>query len=169
MADEPTEKWYYDACTLDRDLETLSEIINKHHPKQAYTSHLAIGEAYANCSNKSVERNDPEILSAYVDLISKLRKYLRIVSNDGVEKILEKIKSMRPTLSITDSIHLATAIREQCCVFRTTDHDFNGFSKQDQIDLAHAFGMSRLSINLMDRKSSGLKFKAKKFLAKIKG
>src|SRR3989338_3111162 len=140
-AQEPAEKWYYDACTLDASLESLDEIINKRNFHKAYTSNLAIGEACANCFNTNDEQFD-----AFVDLIRRLRGYIEIVNNDGVEEIVAQIKVICSRISFADRIHLATALREKCCNFRTIDKDFTAVTRRDCEKLAHQYGINRLSI-----------------------
>jgi len=162
MPDEPNERWYYDACTLDSSLETVAEIINKFHPKQAYTSHLALGEALSNCYLKSVANDNMEILNAFINLLSKLTKYIKIVGNDGIEKIIKGVEELCPVRSITDKIHLATAIREKCNVFRTTDHDFVSCSQSQQKALGNAFGMSHFAIVMTALDPAALSHKKKK-------
>ncbi|MEK7501585.1 MAG: hypothetical protein AAB629_01525, partial [Patescibacteria group bacterium] len=92
LSTEPSEKWYYDACTLDSKLETFYEIINKGH--KSITSHLAIGEGYANCLLKGNKVSSYEVLDSFVELIKKLQTkgLLEIVGHDKVEPILEKVK-----------------------------------------------------------------------------
>ncbi|MFA6601435.1 MAG: PIN domain-containing protein [Candidatus Paceibacterota bacterium] len=165
---ELSEKWYYDACTLDHRLATYGEIINKGH--KSYTSHLAVGEACSSCLLKAGDTKNYEILDFFVDLLKKLRniEQLEIVSNDHVESILRKISEIVPVLSITDSLHLATALREQCCVFRTIDNDFNGLTKSVCEELAHENGMSRFAVSSMSPKDREQLFRDKKVVNRKK-
>lgn len=162
-AQEPAEKWYYDACTLDEGLVSLDEIINKSHFHKAYTSNLAIGEACANCFNTNEEQ-----FSAFVDLLRRLRKYIEIVGNDGVEETILEIKELCPRLSLTDSMHLATALREKCCVFRTTDLGFDDVTKDIGKQLANKHGMSTFSIGQMNPTNKKELFRAKREMRRKK-
>jgi len=159
---EPSEKWYYDACTLDDKLNTYAEIINYGH--KSYTSHLAIGEACANCLLKAGKTRDYELLDLFIDLLKKLRNLgvLEIVGNDGVDVLLSKINEILPAFSITDSIHLATALREQCCIFRTTDKDFIGLTNTISKQLSYASGIAKFNISFMSSKSKDEIFHFKK-------
>lgn len=157
-AKTPTEKWYYDACTLDPNLGTFGEIVNKR--AIAYTSNLALGESFANSLRK-----DPESLESFIDLIKKLRETgieIKIVGNDETEGIISQIKELCSRLSLTDSMHLATALREGCCVFRTIDPDFDDVTKDMQKQLANQHGMSTFSIVQMNPANKTELFRAKK-------
>ena len=157
-AKEPAAKWYYDACTLDPNLGTFGEIVNKR--ATAYTSNLALGESFANSLRK-----DPESLESFIDLIKKLRETgieINIVGNDEIEKLISQIKELCPRLSLTDSVHLATALREGCCVFRTIDSDFDDVTTDIQKQLANKHGMSTFSIVQMNPANKTELFKAKK-------
>ena len=159
---EPSEKWYYDACTLDDRLNTYAEMINSEH--KSYTSHLAIGEACANCLLKAGKTRDYELLNLFIDLLKKLRNLgvLEVVGNDGVEVLLSKIKEILPAFSVTDSIHLATALREQCCIFRTIDNDFIGLSKTISKQLSYESGIANFNISMMSSKNKDELFHIKK-------
>ena len=150
-AKEPAAKWYYDACTLDPNLGTFGEIVNKR--ATAYTSNLALGESFANSLRK-----DPESLESFIDLIKKLRETgieINIVGNDEIKELCSR-------LSLTDSVHLATALREGCCVFRTIDSDFDDVTTDIQKQLANKHGMSTFSIVQMNPANKTELFKAKK-------
>ncbi len=125
------EKWYYDACTLDHDKITYAEIVNKNYPKDAFISHLALGEAYGNCCEKGKEAAD-----AFIGLINKLKDHIHIIGNDGIDTIFKEVRDHFTRLSITDAMHLATAITHNCKIFRTIDPDFCGISKKDMRSLA---------------------------------
>lgn len=162
LSTEPSEKWYYDACTLDSRLETFYEIINKGH--KSITSHLAIGEGYANCLLKGNRAYSYEVLDSFIELIKKLKTkgLLEIVGHDEVGPILEKVKDIVPRLSVTDSLHLATALHEQCCIFRTIDKDFDGITKPISEKLAYESGMARFAVSPMNSKSRDELFHGKK-------
>jgi hypothetical protein len=52
--------------------------------------------------------------------------WLCILGNDeyGRDDMMERIKAELPFLSITDAMHLMTAIKKHCCLFVTTDPHF---------------------------------------------
>ena len=129
------ERWYYDACVLD-DRRVYEELINKHPPKESFISHLALGEALGNCLLKGTEA-----ASAFFELIEKFQGLIRIIGNDNIDSELDVIKndtSIR--LSITDSIHLATAFKNQCIVFVTADkNDFINIPRKKVLTLASNF------------------------------
>lgn len=139
------EKWYYDACTLDQK-NCYYDIVNKKPPKKAVISHLALGEAYGNCHVK--KKNPIGAISALAGLIEKLRlgNYIKIVGNDNVDKELKFIKESSLRLSITDSVHLATAVKERCCVVVSTDSDFLRAPKKKLFKLKENFSLSKLVI-----------------------
>ena len=96
--------------------------------------------------------------------MKKLRNLgvLEIVGNDGVDVLLSKINEILPAFSITDSIHLATALREQCCIFRTTDKDFIGLTNTISKQLSYASGIAKFNISFMSSKSKDEIFHFKK-------
>jgi predicted nucleic acid-binding protein len=140
------ERWYYDACTLDKK-NVYFEIINKKRPKEAIISHLSLGEAYGNCHIKGKQPRS-EALSAFSGFIEELRLggHITIVGNDDIEDELDDIRDMFKDLSITDAIHLATAIKYKCGVFVTTDHDFLKLPKNELNKLAERFELDKLVI-----------------------
>lgn len=140
-------KWYYDACVLDESKNTYYEIINK-NPKfsiTSITSHLGLGEAYGNCRKKGEEQAE-----AFISLINKLGNRLDIVGNDDIEKELIRILEVFPALSITDAIHLATAIRCKCEILRTIDPDLHRLPHKKVRKLAEEFGCPGFAISLME-------------------
>jgi len=119
MADAKS-RWYYDACALDQR-NTYYEITNKNPPKEAVISHLALGEAHGNSHSKG-----SKVADAFIQLIESLRGLIKIVGNDGVESEYESINDIFPynkfsKFTITDRIHLATALKHGCTLFVTTD------------------------------------------------
>ena len=118
-------KWYYDANALDSGKGFYREIINS-RPKETLISHLAIGEAYGNCLGKGKEE-----AMAFTELMDKIRglfgKYnIKIIGNDDIEKQLDIVRGKIKRISITDAVHLATALKYKCCMFRTSDRDLYG-------------------------------------------
>ena len=138
------ECWYYDACALDRSKSSYGEMFNKNHPIKAVVSHLSFGEAYANAHLKGEKQAD-----AFIRLMRSLSQYVTIVGNDGCESEFKKIRSFFPRLSITDSVHLATAILNRCVVIRTIDSDFIGLPRRKLNELGSEFGLPHLSIKKM--------------------
>ncbi len=141
-----SEKWYYDACTLDQK-NCFYDIVNKKPPKKAVISHLSLGEAYGNCHH--TKKKDPiGSISALAGLIERLREggYVEIVGHDGIDKQLKAIKEFSINLSTTDSIHLATAIKKKCYTFVSIDRDFLGISRAKLAKLGSEFCISELKI-----------------------
>ncbi|MGM5488570.1 MAG: PIN domain-containing protein [Nanobdellota archaeon] len=136
---------YYDACTFESE-DTQIEIINNKH-QYSVTSHLSLGEAYGNCIKK-----DQEAVSALVEYIEKLGDKLIIVGNDHIEKEIEEIKRSISRISVTDTIHLATAIKNKSCSLRTLDRDLNGLPKKKVKTLAEKFGIENFSISKVPSK-----------------
>ena len=79
-----------------------------------------------------------------------------------MEEIVAQIKVICSRISFADRIHLATALREKCCNFRTIDKDFTAVTRRDCEKLAHQYGINRLSITLMNLGNKRELFKAKK-------
>ena len=142
----PERRYYYDACALDYDKSILGEIIknNKFNIKSV-VSHLALGEAYANCKLKSEEIED-----SFTDLIRSMGSYLTIVHNDGVEGEILKVKEIFPALSITDSMHLAAALKHKCSVLRTRDRDFFGQDSEKLKEIGNHFGITNFCVSKIE-------------------
>lgn len=107
---EYSEKWYYDACTLDCSTDVYGEMISKHHPKQIFLSHLAIGEAYGNIYEQGEER-----IEQFNELLERLRDYLRdsqmkIIGNEKIKDEFEQVVATFPEMDIVDAVHVATAM-----------------------------------------------------------
>lgn len=137
------EVWYYDACVLDLP-KTYADMINTKHPRKNIISHLALGEAYANLHIKKGE----EAVNSFVSLIEKMRGFgCVLVENDGVEKQLKKVNEELERLSITDSIHLATAIKHNSNIFKTNDNDFYGCKKKICNFVCENFSIKNFSIS----------------------
>ena len=99
------------------------EIIKQEHSISQIVSHLSLGEAFVNCLRKSEEQ-----AKAFIDFINKLYPYLRLVGNHDIEKQFESVRHKCPNLSITDTIHLSTALRYKCETLRTNDKYLYGVS-----------------------------------------
>lgn len=142
------ERWYYDACALDDSKKIYKEILNK-NPKEILLSHLAIGEAYGNCLGKGEE--EANVFTSLMDKIIKVKeKYnIKIIGNDKTEFELEKVKSIIRRISITDAIHLATALKNKCRIFKTIDGDFCGESPLKMKKLGEKCGISNFKIKKM--------------------
>lgn len=142
-----SEVWYYDACALDSSKNTYAEIINKNNKHLSVVSHLSLGEAYGNSHLKS-----KEVVASFVGLIDKLSDYLTIVSNDGIDNIFHQIRDKFSRLSITDAMHVATAIANGCVILRTTDRDLTGMDKKKLSDIAKDFHLDRFSVTEVQEK-----------------
>lgn len=140
------EKWYYDSNTLDK-LESYREIINKNNPHQSLISHLSVGEAYANSILKGEAAAE-----TFLELFSKMRqsKFIEIVKNDGSDGLFDDIRDTFKRLSVTDALHLATAIENGCCILRTGDIDLYGLDEDDNKNklkiLSKQYGLARFAI-----------------------
>lgn len=119
-------KWYYDSNALDSESGVYREIINlKDYSTVAVTSHLALGEALGNTLKKGEEK-----FNAFVELIRTLKDVLLVLGHDDINGLFQDVRACYTALSITDSIHLATAIKEQCTQFKTSDNDFLGLKDE---------------------------------------
>ncbi len=140
---EVRRRYYYDACTLDL-LETYREIINGKNSHDAVVSHLALGEAYGN----TLSKKDNSKLEVFLEIIRELnsQSLIKIVGNDRIEEIVTDIQSAKERIDITDAVHFATAVRENCRVFKTSDGDFCGAPKQFQ-EVAKKHGLEDFEIS----------------------
>jgi|AntRauTorcE11897_2_1112592.scaffolds.fasta_scaffold22911_1 predicted nucleic acid-binding protein len=113
------ESRYYDACTLS-SVSVISEIVNQKH--NSVISHLAVGESIANEYSKHGIDAGQNAVRLFEQLVG-LGK-INIVGHDDVAKPFNAVRSEFTSLSITDALHLATAIKHQCTVFQSADSDF---------------------------------------------
>ncbi|MBX4198321.1 PIN domain-containing protein [Candidatus Parcubacteria bacterium] len=139
------ERWYYDSNTLDNQV-TYKEIIDKNHPIEVVISHLAIGEAYGNALHKSEEA--AEIL---IDILNKIKRYIKIVQNDGPDRIFNDVRDTFDRLTVTDALHLATAIENDCCILRSCDPDLCGLDGPKLKGLINRNGLDRFTITSMKK------------------
>jgi len=139
-------KYYYDACTLDLK-ETYPEIIKnrKKFQIESLVSHLSLGEALGNCHMKGETK-----FEAFVDLIKKILAFVTVVGNDNIERQTRKITEIFPTLSSTDSMHVATALKHSCEILRTTDPDLYNQNKIKVRELGRFFGNGNFCLSRMD-------------------
>lgn len=144
----PAERWYYDACALETSI-IYDEIINNTRSYRKLTaSFLSLGEAYGNCFRDGKGENAP---ANFVELINELRKLdkLDIVSNADIEDEFEFVRNLcEIRLEVADAVHLATAIKNRCNIFRTFDDDFNFTSQQiakikEKYHLHHGFALQK--------------------------
>lgn len=144
------ERWYYDACALHGSASAYGEIFRSKNPVNPVVSHLALGEALANCrvqkSGKKRQQNLDEKTDAFIELIKKLDSYITIVENDGCDSYFNKIQEKFPRLGITDALHMAIALREHCVVFYTSDSDLLGLPSQKVRDLGKVCGVERFAV-----------------------
>ncbi len=141
---EQKRRWYYDACALDKNKNVPQEIINlAHQGKVAVTSHLAIGEAFSNVLQKSLEKENPSILTEFVELLKGLREgsYLFVKGHDSVKEEYDLLRELsciksNQRIHLADMMHLATAIGFQCDQIRTSDPDLIGISGKELREFA---------------------------------
>lgn len=125
------EKIYYDACTLSYDWDVHKEILdNKKTSKIAIISHLAVGEAFCSTYHKK----GLEAAQSLFGLIESMKKYcvLDIVQNDEIDEILAEITDNFSRLKLTDKIHIATAIKNECSKLKTLDDDMIGLPDEQK-------------------------------------
>jgi len=137
-------RWYYDACALKKDPKIHAQIIND-NPKQnimSVTSHLALGEALGNVLFKKKEQVD-----AFTGLIQSYCEagLLVVKDNDSIEEHLLKIKEHRFEMNFSDSVHLATALKNGCEQLHTSDGDFD-YEPAKYRALGAEFGLSNFCI-----------------------
>ena len=139
------DRWYYDACVLDKSKSAYAEMFNRHYPIKAVISHLALGEAFANS-----HRRGNEVADAFMSLVRDLSPYIEIVGNDGCDAILHDVKREFQHLSITDALHVATAIKNNCVNLRTIDRDLYGIPQRKKLqEIGVKFGLRSFSITKM--------------------
>jgi predicted nucleic acid-binding protein len=125
LTDNHTRKWYYDACALEGEKVYDEMYTNTKFKIYPLVSHLSFGEAYGNVLDKGKKQ-----ISDFNRLISTVKEHcgLKVVGNDGIKSIYNKIQEINSRLSLTDSIHLATAIKNKCEIFKTRDGDLTNLS-----------------------------------------
>lgn len=142
LEEDNRERWYYDACVLDKNKSAYAEMFNRTPTIQPIISHLSFGEAFANSYMKGQEK-----LDAFVSLITNLKTYIKVVQNDGSEKVLQEVRATFPALSITDAIHMATALENNCICIKTTDRDFCGLNSKKLNELGTKYSIPCFYIN----------------------
>ena len=138
------QKWYYDACALDDDKDTYKEVFRgKKKGIVAVASNLSIGEAYGN----SYKKKGQEAAEAFIDLIGRLNKIkaFEIVNHTGIDKKFKQVRSAT-RLSITDAMHLATAMSNECCNLITADSDLYDLPKESLKDISKECGVGYCSV-----------------------
>ncbi|NQU78623.1 PIN domain-containing protein [Candidatus Woesearchaeota archaeon] len=153
------QRHYYDACTLDVNEDIYRKLLNAKNGKiQPVTSHLSIGEAVGNVcfkldkrikSGKLDEDQARNDLNLFVTHLFNCQSagLLKVVGNDGVEKILEVVLSKFGGLDLTDCVHLATAMREDCNVLLTMDGEFVKRTKKKRVkEVADEVGLNSVSV-----------------------
>jgi len=142
--DDTRERWYYDACALDGGKSAYAEMFNTHNPIHPIISHLSFGEAYAAAHLKG-----EEAIGGFTSLMLALRPFVHVVQNDGRDGILQRVREQFPRLTITDAVHVATAIENRCVVIRTVDPDLLGLPPAELNALGAEFGLPHLSVTEM--------------------
>ena len=144
-------RWYYDACTLDERFYQIfvRDLTGKHCSRKGIISHLALGEAYGNVFEKGREETE-----AFLGLIENLRQYIEIVGNDVDDDLIRNIQGIVSSrVDITDVIHLATAIENDCQNVFSIDGDLADIprKKKSRIKvLASEHGIDDFSITRME-------------------
>jgi len=141
------ERCYYDACALDYDKGTYSYIINERYYVESMASYLSLGEAYGNCYKKGEEK-----LKAFTKLMEESRDLIKIISNDYIEEQLEMVRKKFKRLTITDAVHLATALKHRCKIFRTIDPDIYKLDPEKVKELAKECNVPKFSIEKVEIK-----------------
>lgn len=137
---------YYDACALEGE-GVIREIINHGNANQVIISHLALGEAYGNCLIKN-----EDIKNAFIKLVNDLLSFVKIVGNDGAESYLSDTQEIIGRISITDAMHIATALHHRCEVIRTRDRDFCGLDNSKLKELGEKYSIPNFAVSEIDNK-----------------
>lgn len=122
---------YLDACVLDLK-EQARHFLNSQNSAKIVTSHLAIGEAVANTGIKKGVEASKILLEFLIENVNQGK--LSFVQHDdklsAKDELLEEINEEFPRLSLTDSIHLATAVKNKCNKLISIDGDFTGIERR---------------------------------------
>lgn len=134
------QKIYFDACALESKLLYEQFYSNYKFGNVFIVSHLSLGEALGNCKNEKQK-------NAFIGLLNNLEKDFKIcvVENDNCDAIFNNITKKFLRLSLTDSLHLATAIKNKVDLFYTTDRDFD-FNKNSLKDFLKNNNYNELKI-----------------------
>jgi len=143
MSGGKKQKWYFDACVLDKNKDSIADIVNNAKHRQNCVSHLALGEAYGCCLSKGKGNEKAE---AFVQLINSIKKYISVIGNNISKKILDDVKLKFPKLKLADAIHLATAIDAKCDMLCTSDYDIYQYDKKDINELSNGCNGTVLNI-----------------------
>jgi predicted nucleic acid-binding protein len=146
-----SQKWYYDACALDYDLDVYGEMTSKNNPKQIVLSHLALGEAYGNCYLDGEEK-----ARLFIQLLERLREIFNkhqmlIVRNENIYKQFGKVREHFEVLDIADAMHIATALKHKCNNIRTIDSDLAGLQKLKVRQLGEEFEIDNFVITKIEK------------------
>ena len=146
LTDSNIRKWYYDACALEGDKIYNEMYTNTKIKIYSIVSHLSFGEAYGNVLNKGEKQ-----ISKFNNLVATVKEHcgLKVVGNDGIKSIYNEIQKINFRLSLTDSVHLATAIKYKCEIFKTRDGDLTNLSatfKNKISEFAKSKGCSNFNI-----------------------
>ncbi len=152
-------RYYYDACALEANKDIYKEFLDKNYPHESIVSFLSLGEAYGNCRLKSKEASN-----AFTQLIEDISDHISIENHDGIEAIFNKVREIFKELDMCDAIHLATAIKYKCCIFKTADRDLYGIPENKVQELAADFGLNSFVITQV---KTPFKKKLKKKFSKV--
>ncbi|TRZ80564.1 PIN domain-containing protein [bacterium] len=137
-------RWYYDACVLRAGRKTIDEIRGKSRRKKILISYLTLGEAYGSCCNE-----DKAVEEAFRELFREIRELITIVNNDIPYKLFEGIREECKRIGVADTVHLATAIKNNCENLRTADRDIYGLTKETIQKLRNKFDVPKFTVTEM--------------------
>jgi hypothetical protein len=100
-------------------------------------------------SFSKVTKTDPLVSVAFMELMTALGPYFEVVENDICDGVIAEVRVEFPRLSITDAMHLATAIEAKCVVVRTSDADLYGLSHKQLNKLGAKYGLPHFSVTKM--------------------
>ncbi len=138
-------KWYYDACALRYSRSIVDEIRGKSIRNEIVISYLTLGEAYGTCCNESEELEE-----FFNELFEDVKGHVTIISNHVSDILLSKIRDECKIIKVIDAIHLATAIKNGCEVFRTADRDIYGLTNVTRKRLRKISGISNFKISKIE-------------------
>lgn len=151
LHDKTTEKWYFDACALEEQ-KIFNYIYNKGKNTLCIVSHLGVGEAVSNFIyklNTKLSLDEKNIkINVFLNFLDTLQKKynLEIVGNDKILDAFNKIRAELPRLSMSDSIHLATAGVYNCSKIYSSDKDLTCIPQKKIKEIGIIFDVPDFSI-----------------------
>ena len=118
--------WYLDANALTSGSAMAICVNAKQHNALGLVTHLALGEALGNV----IDKHGMDKADLLFDLVQRLRAdgKIHFHSFDSFASILDEVRKDFDRLSLTDAVHLSSAIGFKCAKFMTSD---THFSKQN--------------------------------------